>query len=141
MKTILGIILVLNINFFADFKTVKQDHNDSDKNDFKEFLELFSKDSTFQMNHIAFPLKYTSVDIEDNKEESYINKENWELLNFDYNPEIQNRETDAYQQFIEVNIDSAKVLIRGIDNGINIDFQFLKTNGSWTLTVWNDNSV
>jgi len=152
MKTVysivVGIIFMLNCFTTANGQGSEQNCSSQNQNvqdsvvtDFKQFLELFSADSEFQMNHVVFPLKYISVDIEENEEIKLIKRQDWKMLHFKNDSQTQNRDIDAYDQVIEINSDSAKVLIRGIDNGINIDFIFEKKDESWFLIEWGDYSV
>ncbi|MCW3808070.1 DUF4348 domain-containing protein [Plebeiibacterium marinum] len=144
-----GIFLILKVSCFArpignitgkNYCSQTEKTTESTVFDFQKFLEIYSSDSIFQLNHVVFPLKYISVDIEDNEEIKMIKKEEWKSLHFKSELETQDREIDGYKQLIEIESDTAKVLIRGIDNGIYIDFIFEKRNKSWFLIEWGDYS-
>ncbi len=143
------IIIVIKVNCFGDpikklagknycsqFGKIKE----STVLEFKEFLELFSLDSIFQLEHVVYPLKYISVDIKDNEDIKLIKKEEWKSLHFKIESDEQNLKIDGYKQLIEIESSTAKVLIRGLDNGIYIDFIFEKRNESWFLIEWGDYS-
>ncbi|WP_066627988.1 DUF4348 domain-containing protein [Labilibacter marinus] len=147
---ILGVILFFTLNGFRNsFSQHDKKFNrspltpiqDSTCMSFNNFLELFSSDSTFQLNHILFPLKFTSIDMEEDEFIDLIKKEDWKFLQLGNNSETKNRNTNSHQQSIELGVDKAKILIRGIDNGISIDFVFEKRNGNWILIEWNDYSI
>ncbi len=65
---------------------------------------------------------------------------NWRHLNFEYKNEYVKREIDAYTQETEMYADSAKIRLRGVDNGIHIDYEFTKAGGQWFLVSKKDYS-
>lgn len=108
--------------------------------DFYKFLDKFNTDSIFQIGHINFPIKYTIIDIEDKKETDWIKEQDWTMLVLKNSDYVVNRNIDAYEQFVEIEENSAIVKLRGIENGIRIDFIFEKHNGIWILKEWIDSS-
>lgn len=116
----------------------------TDKNvqgeNFEDFFNKFRSDSLFQVERVKFPLQLVTWDIDDNLASEEINRENWRHLRFEYKNEFKTREIDAYTQEIKIYADSAKIELRGVDNGIQIDYVFNKVNGQWTLTTERDYS-
>ena len=111
-------------------------------NDFKVFLDYFSKDSIFQVSRVNFPLKVMEVDENNTLEsiEKTISKTEYTKLDFEYPKDALTREYDKYTQKIKTNGNKAVIEIRGYDNGICTDFFFEKLNGKWFLKSWNDTS-
>lgn len=110
--------------------------------DFKNFLDYFSKDSIFQISRVSFPIKVLEVD-ENNMFESVekiINRKEYTTLNFEYPKDALTREFGRYTQKIKRKNNVSIVEIRGVDNGIYSDFFFEKVNGKWILKSWNDKS-
>ena len=44
---------------------------------FKDFFQRFSDDTVFQKSRILFPLKYSSIDIMDDLEQTLLPESNW----------------------------------------------------------------
>jgi hypothetical protein len=61
-------------------------------------------------------------------------------LRFEYKDEYARRQIDAYTQEKKIYSDSAKLELRGVDNGILIDYDFIKLNGQWFLVSEKDYS-
>ncbi len=101
---------------------------------FQQFLEKFSSDSAFQINHTLFPFKIASYDIEDNMDTSLISQDKWQFLNLQYDSIYAKREVNAYTQNIDVFQDSCIVSYKGIDNGIWIDYVFVRQYNDWMLS-------
>lgn len=111
-------------------------------NDFKVFLNYFSKDSIFQVSRINFPLKVMEVDENNTLEQINvtIQKKEFTKLDFEYPKDALTRELDRYTQTIKIKENKCIVEIRGVDNGIYSDYFFEKDKGKWFLKSWNDNS-
>ncbi len=104
--------------------------------DFNLFFDLFSKDSIFQTSRIRFPLKRMTQEIEkDSPSIGWIKKEYWKFL------KLENKVFDNYSIEIQENIDAAIIEIRGIENGIYVNFNFIKENDKWILILWEDYST
>lgn len=116
----------------------------SDKNvqgeKFDIFFNKFTSDSLFQLERVKFPFTLVTWNIDENLATEEISREHWRYLRFEYKPEFGTRDIDAYTQEIEIYTDSAKVEIRGVDNGIYVDYIFNKVEGKWTLTLGRDYS-
>jgi len=116
----------------------------TDKNvqgeNFDDFFNKFRSDSLFQIERVKFPLPLVTWDIDDNLATEEIDRENWRHLRLEYKNEFGTREIDAYTQETKIYADSAKIELRGIDNGIHVDYVFNKVDGQWTLTTERDYS-
>lgn len=107
-----------------------------DQDDFISFFASFALDTLFQMTHIQFPLEYRHIDYTD-FERITTNKHvsDWQHLAFS---------EDLGGLYI-VNQKENKSLVRylhypGIESGVNVLFTFLKLNGVWKLSKWEDYS-
>jgi len=116
----------------------------TDKNvqgeNFDDFFNKFRSDSIFQMERVNFPLTLVTWDIDDNLATEEIDRENWRHLKLEYKDEFGTREIDEYTQETKIYADSAKIELRGVDNGIHVDYVFNKVDGQWTLTTERDYS-
>jgi hypothetical protein len=106
--------------------------------DFNDFYNEFISDSLFQLERTRFPFVMKSWDINDKLTVDKKEKSDWRFLKFEYKEEYGKREIDAYTQEIKIYSDSAKLELRGVDNGIYIDFEFYKENGKWLLVSEKD---
>ncbi|WP_444666809.1 DUF4348 domain-containing protein [Flavobacterium columnare] len=110
--------------------------------DFKSFLEVFSKDSVFQLSRVTFPLVLEEwIDPETGTEKKLIDKKTYEILDFRYPKDALTREYDRYTQTVKFKDNKAVVEIRGVDNGIYVDYIFEKINGKWLLISCNNQSI
>ena len=107
---------------------------------FDDFFNKFRSDSIFQTERVKFPLTLVTWDIDDNLATEEIDRENWRHLKLEYKDEFGTREIDAYTQETKIYADSAKIELRGVDNGIHVDYVFNKVDGQWTLTTERDYS-
>ena len=83
--------------------SVKETPKDVDE-DFNTFLEVFSKDSLFQMSRVKYPLMQKEwIDPEKGTEVKLIAKEDYEILDFRYPKDALTREFDRYTQKIRTN--------------------------------------
>jgi len=103
------------------------------KEDFSAFFEKFKKDSVFQKQRVVFPLKVRVFNTDNLKtEENSLEEKNYEFLKIDEN-EVSIEK--------KISKDSVKIILKGKDNGIYIETQFLKDNGIWKLESYNDQST
>ncbi|UII25345.1 DUF4348 domain-containing protein [Fulvivirga maritima] len=112
------------------------------KEDFNVFFERFKSDSLFQVSRTLFPFKEKHLDIYDDsmiEEERSLN--DWHHLHFEYKKDYATREIDAYKQEVKIFTDTAKILLLGIDNGINVHYYFIKKQGKWFLSNKDDLST
>jgi hypothetical protein len=114
---------------------------DLGEENFSDFFERFKTDSLFQVERVEFPMTIKSWDIDGDKPTTdKLEIRNWRHLDFEYKHEYAKREIDAYTQETKIYADSAKLQIRGVDNGILIDFEFTKVEGQWFLVSEKDYS-
>ena len=101
--------------------------------DFNTFFEKFKKDSVFQKQRVVFPLKVRVFNIDNLKtEENSLEEKNYEFLKIDENEVSMEK---------KISKDSVKIILKGKDNGIYIETQFLKDKGIWKLESYNDQST
>lgn len=104
--------------------------------DFKSFLEVFSKDSVFQVSRVTFPLVLDEwIDPETGTVKKLMDKKAYEILDFRYPKDALTREYDRYAQTVKFKDNKAVVEIRGVDNGIYADYIFEKIKGKWMLVA------
>lgn len=111
-------------------------------NNFNDFINKFSTDSIFQVSRIKFPLKIKWYDIDNNRDSIiYKNIESFELM--DFRKKKSTGQYDQWEQniFVDKNNTSATIEIRGIENGIMVDYLFEKIKGVWMLIEIDDRST
>jgi hypothetical protein len=115
---------------------------DAVDNNFNDFIEKFSTDSAFQLSRIKFPLKIKWYDI-DNDRDSLVYKERVDFEMMDFRKKSSIGRYDQWEQKIVVDKKntSAKIEIRGIENGIMVDYLFEKINEVWMLVEIDDSST
>ncbi|WP_346086804.1 DUF4348 domain-containing protein [Sphingobacterium ginsenosidimutans] len=109
--------------------------------EFANFIEKFSTDTAFQINSVKFPLKVTWYDQDQEKDKvTYKTRTDYKLL--DLRNSTSKSQTDQMERKTTVdNNKSAKITMRGIDNGILVEYHFEKTKGKWFLILIKDNSM
>jgi len=106
--------------------------------EFIDFLTKFLEDSTFQMNHIHFPLPVSLIDYDDDNY-PLITKtilwEDWKRLQWSF----------IYPLMVLSDMDSnnkyRNIFFRGNGNGIWVKYTFEKINESWKLIKFEDHSM
>ena len=138
MKKILLIFILIIFSNCQDQK-IENNFNPQEnqvltvEEDFNTFFENFKKDSVFQKQRVVFPLKVRVFNIDNLKtEENSLEEENYELLRIDENEVSMEK---------KISKDSVKIILKGKDNGIYIETQFLKDKGIWKLESYNDQST
>ena len=138
MKKILPIFILIIFSNCQDQK-IENNFNPQEnqvltvEEDFNTFFEKFKKDSVFQKQRVVFPLKVRVFNIDNLKtEENSLEEENYELLKIDENEVSMEK---------KISKDSVKIILKGKDNGIYIETQFLKDKGIWKLESYNDQST
>jgi hypothetical protein len=109
------------------------------------FFGKFKLDSVFQLESVKFPFLREWVDTSndeapDKLNKEFIKKENWRYANFYYDESFATRGLDAYTQKIKIQPNRAVIEIRGVDNGIWIDYFFEKKVSKWMLISEKDSS-
>lgn len=109
-------------------------------NDFNDFIVKFSTDSVFQLSRTKFPLKISWHEIEQDTV-IYKDKSTFEVI--DFRTKKSTGTLDQWEQeiVIDKNNKSATIEIRGIENGIFIDYLFEKINGQWMFIEIDDSST
>lgn len=107
---------------------------------FSDFIKKFSIDSTFQLSRITFPLKIQWRSI-DQDTLFYYDRSEHEMM--DFRKEKSTTLFNRWKQtiLIDQNNTSATIEIRGIDNGIMIDYVFEKIHRMWMLVEVIDSST
>lgn len=109
-----------------------------DSEDFNKFVERFSKEQSFQLKRIKFPIDITVPDAQSEgmaPMEETIGKYEWEQLDLTYDSTYLTRPFDQYYQVVRFKNDTAVVEIRGINNGIYADYYFALINKEWYLVT------
>lgn len=102
--------------------------------DFNEFFKIFTTDSLFQIERVKFPWTIMTSGVgEDAPIKELIDKKDRKYSSFYYEGNYTTRRTDAYTQKIKSYGDTLKLEIRGVDNGIYTDYEFVKDNNKWFL--------
>jgi hypothetical protein len=124
-----------------DPEKIVQNKTEAEKEAFESFFEKFKSDSVFQKDRILFPLISLQWEIgDDEPTKRLINRDDWRFWDFRYDDNFATRDTDAYTQQKKVYGDSVRIEIRGVDNGIYIDYDFLVRSNKWTLIMEKDYS-
>lgn len=111
-------------------------------NNFKTFIEKFSSDSVFQLSRTKFPLKIKWYDIINDRDSLlYKNRGDFEMM--DFRKKKFTGQYDQWEQKVvaDKNNTSVTIEIRGIENGIMIDYLFEKINEAWVLIEIDDRST
>lgn len=145
----MALIATLRVNgTFVEEYNVKQDtwkkYKDIEGENFEVFFDKFKMDSVFQRERVQFPFLVETVNTDDtgsdklNKE--FTQKHDWKHANFYYDESFATRAVDAYTQRIRIQLHTAVVEYRGVDNGIWIDYFFEKKEDKWILVSERDSS-
>ena len=109
---------------------------------FNHFIEKFSTDANFQKSRTKFPLKVTEYGTTDDGD-TIIYKERSEFVMVDFRQKKSTGRYDQWEQNIVVdkNNITARIEIRGIDNGIMVDYLFAKIDEVWMFVEVEDSST
>lgn len=109
--------------------------------DFERFISRFSSDSVFQISRIRFPLQGQELELGDPSRmvKRVVNKSEHHTL--DFSPPAFKGNVDNYSLELKVKGDKATIEVRGVDNGIEIDYFFERKYGKWILITWTDRST
>lgn len=110
--------------------------NDYHNKEFIEFLDKFSNDSTFRIQHIKLPLKHGYLNYDDySSQEKYLTIEEISKYNFLSNGCIYFlNDGKSFKRNLMFSI-------KGFGNGINAYYEFEYNNEDWLLTEDNDYST
>lgn len=113
---------------------------EKDAEEFLDFYQQFACDSVFQRESIHSPLKFITVDPDDDFSviETTLEVDQW----FAFSPELPvNEITNVnYGQNYQEAEDTKTVCIHGCENGINNVLSFHKIDGKWKLVSFEDTS-
>ena len=105
---------------------------------FLDFIQAFSSDSLYQLDHVKFPFIECSVDPDKDYEVfcDTLTQENWKHLDFKKSIKPlfilnQERTHSSYRN----------LYFRGVENGINMSYHFKKISGQWKLIYSEDIST
>ncbi len=133
-------IIILTLITACSADEIDRKSENSDREDFNEFFYKFTYDSLFQLERIKFPFEFKNFDSDGDLTVDQKERNDWKFLVFEYKEEYGKRELDAYTQETKIYSDRAKLEIRGVDNGIYVDFNFNYDNGKWFLVSGEDYS-
>lgn len=145
---LLVVILLTSCNESNNYKLTGENEtainreNEVIDDNFNDFIKKFSSDSIFQLSRISFPLKTKMYDIDNERDTIiFLEKHGFELM--DFRKKKSEGKYDQWEQKIVVDKSntSAKIEIRGIDNGIMVDYLFEKDKDGWMLVGIEDNST
>jgi hypothetical protein len=110
----------------------------SGNSDFDQFLDRFNKDSAFQVSHIQYPLKFQQYDHDRAKTIVVaVPKESMQLMDFS-----KTNPSEWTQQVASATGGNKAIIqIRGVANGMIIDYYFEKMNDQWFLVMIDDQST
>lgn len=123
----------------ADKETDSLTISENDQEDFNEFFKEFTTDSLFQIERVKFPWRVLMT-TEDGETVEETSKEDWTHSTFYYEQSYATRQEDGYTQEIKNYGDTVKLELRGVDNGIHVDYEFVKDKGKWILVSGKDYS-
>lgn len=113
---------------------------EKDPADFLEFYRHFATDSLFQRERVSRPLKFITIDPEDDfcVLETTLDVDQW----FAFRPQLPTREMTNfyYGQQYQQNPHHKLICFRGKGNGFNNILTFSKQDGRWMLTCFEDTS-
>ena len=138
MKKILLIFILIIFSNCQDHKienNFKSQENQvlTVEEDFNTFFEKFKKDSVFQKQRVVFPLKVRIFNIDNLKtEENSLEEKHYKFL------KIHKNEVSVKKK---ISKETEIIILKGKENGIYIETQFLKDNGIWKLETYNDQST
>ena len=97
----------------------------------QSFFAEFYSDSVFQKEHVQIPLKSQWVEEDNNTLEEitmteYITHEEYSYINLN--------DESYYGDFTKVSAIEFQLLLRQIDTGVYIIFEFAKIEGAWQMT-------
>jgi hypothetical protein len=111
-------------------------------NNFSSFIDKFSTDTAFQLQRTKYPLKIRQYDIDIGKD-TILYQQPSEFEKMDFRKKRSGSGFNQWKQEIVVdkNENNAIIQIRGIENGIMVDYYFEKKNGRWMLVSVEDSST
>ncbi|MCX8533170.1 hypothetical protein [Chryseobacterium luquanense] len=107
----------------------------SDLADFNVFIEKFKKDSTFQSQHISFPVmeNYSDEDFPLDILQRTIYKDNYTFIDIENDVPKELRNKDLYDVHINQIQDTVYYQKFGKNNSINITYKFQRIQNTYRL--------
>ena len=128
------VFLILSLFFFSFCNTITERNLGENSQSFEHFFWQFNNDSSFQVIRTEFPLPYISKDILDEVDTIFLQRKKWKFNNFLKEDSLSlNRSVDKYKTVIEENKNTVLYKRVGIDNGIRIDYHFIRKSKKWYL--------
>ena len=104
---------------------------------FEEFLERFGKDSILQKKRILFPLQqsylYDNENGKDSIVEEKLSRKLYKFIDFSQDKNAWKKSINGYDVEIEKKENGIIYGLRGIDNGIREDYNFILKDNCWYL--------
>jgi hypothetical protein len=123
-------------------KSVKRFDPKNIDTDFNSFLIAYSTDSAFQIERTKFPLYIKQYDVINDKDTIFYRQRS-EFKMMDFRQKTSQGSYDEWKQ--QVVLDEvghkATIEIRGIENGIMVNYEFEKINNKWVLVAVDDAST
>lgn len=112
----------------------------TDLSDFNVFIENFKKDSTFQSQHISFPVMeyYSDEDFPLDILQRTIYKDNYTFIDLENDVPKELRNKDLYDVHITHSKDTVYYQKFGKNNSINITYKFQRFQRTYHLTEIED---
>lgn len=131
MKNYFSFIVICLL--FLQCQNKIRNNSDDLESSFKSFIQDFKSDSSFQAAHIKYPIKKEIYDVYgEDKIIDYISEEEWIHLSF--KNQSESNEQDKFEMIINsLDNNSIVYIMKGIDNGILIEYIFEKKNSDWIL--------
>lgn len=108
---------------------------------FVDFYARFVEDSVYQRRHICEPIRYVTIDPDDEFSilETTLNVEQW----YAFRPQlpVDNLSNINYGQENKDDADTKILKVNGIGNGFSNIFYFRKRNGEWEFYKYEDTSI
>lgn len=116
----------------TDVSNIQKEKTLSDST-FDDFLKKFSKDTTFQLLRIKFPLAYYYISENEETDDmliKHIQKSEWKIIDL--------IDTKEFNEPVEIEIEPKgsnliELLVKGIDTGLSITYCFKKEDNKWYL--------
>ena len=125
-------------NHNADTFLTEKNNTTTSIEDFDTFFSQFNHDSLFQFHRTVIPLKIVTSDIFENHYTEFLDSSKWHFFSLEYDSASYYQHFDSFEQIIEMGKDSVNVGLRGIDNGIYINYVFRSKDGKWYLSMMED---
>ncbi len=121
----------------------RHDRNHSDSIlEFTSFIQRFSTDSVYQINHCVFPLKVILLldPVDETYSIDYINRVDFKFIDLPVNGNKYSS-SGYYTTITTIQQDKVHLLLRHNDMGIHIEYVFSYQNNKWLLIEVRDEST